>query len=201
MHSADLADTAHPCLHGAAPGGFLEAEFLAAAGDLLRVMPGVHHVELEPLINGERPKDRVVQHLSFSESLPGLDRRVIQSRKATANGVENREQIELTGRQDVFGCLTALGKHAEVNERELPHSLHDLRRGRERCALLEAAFETFRSPGIRARQVFDDFDHRPTGGIAMNRTLRAAAPRRRFDDLLAFLQVRADHVVQVGSVQ
>ena len=139
-------------------------------------------VKLEPLIDGQRAEDRVVEHLSRSERLLRLARGIIEAREIAAHRVEHRIEIELAGRDDVLRRLAAFREITEVDHRELLDLLFERRRGGERRAFFETTLEAFRRAGIRARQVLDDFDHRPLAGIAADVDFGAAAFRGVKDD-------------------
>ena len=98
---------------------------LSPLGDLPRVMLGMNHVELEPLVGGERPQDWVIEHLSRPKRGFRFDRRLVKPRQIAAHRIEDGVEIELAGRDDVFRRLTAFRKISEVHQPELLHPLFE----------------------------------------------------------------------------
>jgi len=117
----------------------------------------------------------MIQHLAAAERLARAERRFIESGEVATNGVEDGTEIELAGWKNVLGRLPAFGKVSEIDQRELLDALLERCGAGQRRAFLEAAFEAFRRSGIRARQVFDDFDHRPLPRIATDSRFIAGA--------------------------
>ena len=82
-------------------------------------------VEFQPLIDGQRAKNRVVEHLSAAEFFARAPRRFIEPHEIAAHRIDHRIQIELTGREDVFWRLAPLWKKTKSNQRELLHTLFE----------------------------------------------------------------------------
>ena len=87
------------------------------------VVEGMDFVKSQPLVDAQRAKNRVVEHLSTAELLSRAARRLVEPGQIARHGREHRIQIELARRDDVLRRVASFRKKTELNQRELIQSL------------------------------------------------------------------------------
>src|SRR5215204_4890863 len=166
------------------------AQLGATFANLPGMMARMHDVELEPLVDGQRSEDRVIEHLDGAVRLARARGSFVKSGEITTHGVQDRGQIERACWNDVFRRLAALRKITEIDHHELPRGLGEGHRAGERPSLFEASFKAFRGAGVRTGQVLDDLNDRPSRGVATPSAFLAAAGRGVDNNREAVLEMR-----------
>ena len=90
------------------------SSLVSGAGDLLGVVPGVDDVKFEPLIDGQRAEDRVIQHLARTERL------LASCIAASSSRARSRRTASSTARRSsspVGRCASAPGGLRETRPR------------------------------------------------------------------------------------